>query len=234
MFQQDIKNQPVRDFVFPIGNVVASRFELQGTAFFIGGDGFALGAAHVANALSGDAVGLFADKNGRWVPIKVEQKETHATEDVAAFKLAGRWHSICELSCSREFASCDYELWTYPELVAQELRAMAKTKEEYDLVRPDLIYNRGYVRRRIAQELPASVFRGKSFYELSEAAGSCSSGAPVIKKKREAGAWPVFGVYIGEETSSHRVGYAVTADCLADWKPRILGVRAAEVKATVS
>ena len=44
------------------------------------------------------------------------------------------------------------------------------------LLRPDLVYTQGYVRRRLSN-LPLDGIRGQQFFELSEAAGPGSSGA---------------------------------------------------------
>ncbi|WP_426026426.1 hypothetical protein [Brevundimonas sp. TSRC1-1] len=237
MFAQDIKTQSVRDFVFPIGTVENGLFTLNGTAFFIGGDGVAVTAGHVCRDLAtgNDPVALFATENG-FFPIRVLDFEQHPNEDVAVIKLEGSWHSIIEVSVASENASCEYELWGYPERVAHEIRSSARNAEDAaNAVRPDLIYNKGYVRRRISQPMPVSVYTGECFYELSEVAGSCCSGAPVIKRQRTPGPWRAFGGYIGEETASghNSVGFSTRFDAIASWIPRLVGVPLGDVKATV-
>jgi len=236
LFQQNTINQPVRDFVFPVGTVHNGIFSLKGTAFFIGERGFAVTAAHVTDDLrrGGEPIGLFTDGH-EWYPIPVIDMESHPSEDVAVVKLQGNWHSIIYINPSSEHSSCDYELWGYPERAATELRRDATSPEEAEsLIRPDLVYNRGYVRRRLSREFSVSIYRGQAFYELSEVGGSCCSGAPVINHQRTQGPWPAFAVYIGEETSEAltAVGYATRCDSLAQWIPTILGGRLDEQRAS--
>lgn len=227
MFKQDLVQNRVRDFVFPIGNVADGIFQLLGTAFFIGDRGFALTAAHVWRDLNpGRSVGLFVDDGNQWQTVPILHGEAHRSEDVAILKLDGTWTSIFSIVSASEYSSCEYEMWGYPEKVAHEGRRMAVSQHEAaNLVRPDLIYNRGYVRRRIDEELPVSIYVGKAFYELSEVGGSCCSGGPIVNRKRTDDAWPVFGIYIGEETANAvaAVGYATRFDALSEWSPLILG-----------
>lgn len=236
-FQQNLTSKPVRDFVFPIGTVSSDGvFALQGTAFFLGSGGFAVTAGHVVEAIqrSGKpSVALFAGLH--WEAFDLDGFDVHPNEDVGVVHVTGGpWHSFIEISGSSEHASCQYELWGYPEAVAHEVRATAMRAEDANrLVNPDLVYNRGYVRRRIARELPVSIYRGSAFYELSEVAGACCSGAPVVNARRIGGTWPVLGIYIGEETSKLQVGYAVRCDALVDWVPPLLGRRLVELRASV-
>lgn len=228
---------PTRDFVFAVGTVQDGQFTLRGTAFFIGGDGIAVTAGHVGQDLQsgGEPVALFATDK-QWISVPISDWEGHPTEDIATLKLKGSWDSIIEISFASEFSSCEYELWGYPERVAHEIRSSAETAEEAaSAVKPDLIYNRGYVRRRISRSLPVSVYSGECFYELSEVAGSCCSGAPLIKRQRAGGPWQAFGIYIGEETGSGHtsVGFGSRFDAIASWVPKLVGVPLADVRATV-
>lgn len=234
---QNLTTLPIRDFVFPVGNLQGQQYALNGTAFFIGGNGVAVTAGHVIVDLQAGErpLALFA-KDGQFVPIPIIAAERHANEDIGVIKLQGDWQSIIEVSTMAEHSSCEYELWGYPERVAHEIRALADNAEDAaNAVRPDLIYNRGYVRRRITRPMPVSVYSGECFYELSEVAGSCCSGAPLIKRQRTTGPWQAFGVYIGEETASGHtsVGYGSRFDAVASWTPSLVGVPLAEVKATV-
>jgi hypothetical protein len=61
-------------------------------------------------------------------------------------------------------------------------------------IRPELIFDRGYVRRRIPRELPISMYRGRMFYELNIVAGEACSGSPVIVRRGTL--WDVVGVYV--------------------------------------
>lgn len=89
------------------------------------------------------------------------------------------------------------------------------------IIRPDLVYNEGYIRRRYTGSIPA--LWGSSFYELSEVAGAGSSGAPISKPT--APIWEVIGIYVGEKVNDRAtsVSYAVREDSFRDWKPTILG-----------
>lgn len=240
MFRQDLKRGAVRDFVFPIGIAGDDlQFKLRGTAFFVGSQGVAITAAHVLDEMKGSkSYGLFAPNEGGWTGIEIIDSEMHPSEDVAVIKLEGSWHSICELDFSSEHSSCEYILWGYPEHVADEIRKTAATAEEAKTAsRPDLIYNRGYIRRRISRELPVSIFRGRAFYELSEVAGACCSGAPIINRSKiNGGPWQVFGIYIGEETGApaYRVGYATRCDSIKDWKPKMLETNLSREAATIT
>lgn len=239
MFKQNLEHTPIRDFVFPVGAVQDGYYVLHGTSFLIGDRGFAVTAAHVVEQLQlGEPpVALFSDRSG-WVAIPVIDAETHPTEDVGILKLAGdEWHSIMQVAPTKEHSSGEYHLWGYPERVAKEVRAFAKSAEEYErIVRPDLVFNKGYIRRRIQGKLPVSVYRGEAFYELSQVAGSCCSGAPVINVRSMRGShWEVFALYIGEETSSSHaaVGYATRFDAIREWRPKILGTTLHEQPATL-
>ena len=238
MFVQDLKKKPIRDFVFPLGFLRDGKFELAGTAFFVGGQGVAVTAGHVVREITSEAspMGLFATDTS-FEQIEILHAECHPTEDVGVVKLAGNWHSMIEVEPSVEHSSCRYQLWGYPETVAHEIRRTATNQEDAaSLVRPDLIYNEGYIRRRISEQLPVSVFQGEAFYELSEVGGSCCSGAPIIRASRAVpGPWQAIGVYVGEETGRGptSVGYATRSDALIEWRPSLLGASLSEQKATI-
>lgn len=247
MFQQNTSLKPIRDFVFPLGVLIKCsngddpgavekcyKFELRGTGFFIGSNGTALTAAHVVDQMSSDGIpiALFAHQ-GRWVSIKVIRTEKHMSEDVAVIKLDLQpTFSFFQISPTSEHSSCKYELWGYPSSVADELKGTLPPPHN-DITNPELIYNFGYFRRRISREMPYGIFRGSSFYELSEVAGSCCSGAPVVKleQRSPASPWKVVGVYIGEQTSTGHaaVGYAVRSDEFYSWVPDMLGVKLEEI-----
>jgi hypothetical protein len=226
-FQQDVTNRPIRDFVFPVGRIVGDRFELEGTAFFIGGGGLALTAAHVAHALAdSQKVALFV-KNEKWIAIDIIQTEAHPIEDVAIIKIDGSHHSFFRIDATPHHSSLEYMLWGYPENVANEVRQLEPPSANGGAnIRPDLIYSGGHIRRRISRELPISLMRGVAFYELSSVAGACCSGAPVCAKSPFPDkTWKLIGIYIGESTGDRTaaVGYATRMDAVYDWVPAIAG-----------
>ena len=211
---------------------------LKGTAFFIGEEGIAVTAAHVVEHLSEDEngnvhedarpVGAFVNEDGKWEMVDILSYESHMSEDVALLRMDGVFRSMFVVSPSFENSSKDYSLWGYPEKVAHETRLLATNAvDARTLVRPDLIYSRGYIRRRISRPLHSSLYRGEAFYELSAVAGSCCSGAPVIAfPHMPRQPFEVIGVYIGEETAGQPpVGYATRFDALGAWLPEMTGRR---------
>lgn len=220
MFKQ---SDAIRDYVFPIasaemrGDRIAVK-QVLGTAFLIGSQGFALTAKHVIACSEAERlIAIFALQSGGWFGYEITAREVHSTEDVALVKLDGTpWKSFFRLSNSVEHASCKYRLWGYPNDTTFELMVSNQA-----VVRPDLIYNEGYIRRRFTGELPA--IQGTSFFELSEVAGTGASGAPVCKIT--APVWEVIGIYVGEKINDRAtsVSYAVREDSFRSWVPGILG-----------
>jgi hypothetical protein len=226
-----IEMKPIRDYVFPLikgtyGNGAVQSTELIGTGFLIGKDGFAITAAHVIEQLLDGSkkedviLALFID-NGKWVGVKVEDSEKHETEDVGIIKLMNfKQESFLIISNAPQYSSCEYHCWGYPHEVAKEYSKLEENTPE----QPDLIFTKGYIRRRISRELyPTVIFRGKQFYELSETVGGGNSGAPIILETSVGNKyWKIIGVYIGEKTEGD-LSYAVRAEAFASWKPQLLG-----------
>lgn len=221
MFTQ---SDAIRDYVFPIATaarkpsgIVVKR--ILGTGFLIGNQGFALTAKHVIFESEAEhLIAIFALSTGGWFSYEVISREMHPEEDVAVLKLSGGpWKSFFRLSNTAEYSSCKYRLFGYPEDTTYECTEGGKA-----VIRPDLIYNEGYVRRRFNGELPLML--GCSFFELSEVAGSGCSGAPVFKYTRPE--WDVIGIYVGEKLNDRAtsVSYAVREEAFREWEPKILGV----------
>jgi hypothetical protein len=106
-------------------------------------------------------------------------------------------------------------MWGYPEDVAMELVERGRT-----VFRPDLIYAQGYIRRRIAHEIPS--IQGNQLFELSEVVGQGCSGSPVYVNR--AGVWDIIGIYVGEmltERGTSRA-FAVREEAFRDWQPSII------------
>jgi hypothetical protein len=226
---QDTVNRPISAFVVAVGfNGPNDRFQLEGTAFLIGTNGFMLTAAHVAEVLreKSDPVAVFFNDQHKPVAVKIVGFECHSTEDVAVMKLSdGNWSSIHEVSPAPYFGSSEVMMWAYPENVATEhQRSVPPNDPEAESVRPDLIYFQGYIRRRINSELPVGLLRGRAFYEVSQIGGGCASGAPITIRRANQ-QWQVIGIYIGEQTSDARreIGIVVRADAFHDWTPALIG-----------
>ncbi|MEU4918934.1 serine protease [Streptomyces parvus] len=171
--------------------------------------GIALTAHHVVAGIEiGSAAVLFLDTKGQWQAVLIKDVRKHPSQDVAMIVLESEHEFPSPLSLSREehYASMPYMLWGYPAAVLHEVVVNDRAGE-----RPDLVYDEGYVRRRISWELPT--IRGSRFLELSTVSGGGCSGAPVISRRPvDAGQeiWQVIGVYVGERRAGDlAVGYAV-------------------------
>jgi hypothetical protein len=226
---QDLVNKPISAFVVAVGSISGdSKFELEGTAFLIGRRGCMVTAAHVARVLKTKAtpVAIFLGRTRTLSFVKIIDCECHATEDVAVLKLTdGEWGSIHDLSPKHQFGSAEVMMWAYPENVAKEHQNVVPPDHpEAMMVRPDLIYFQGYIRRRIDREVPVGIFRGRAFYEVSQIGGACASGAPVTIRA-PGQQWSVIGVYVGEQTSDARreIGIVARSDAFLDWVPTMLG-----------
>lgn len=222
MFKQ---SDAIRDYVFPIvtvnrekGGVSLKRF--LGTGFLIGNRGFGLTAAHVAQNFGDEKVAALFASGSSWVVVPVTHSELHAKEDVALIKVEGdSWKSFFRLSNTWEGSSMKYRMFGYPADVTYEI-----VSNDRALLRPDLIYAEGYIRRRTNHKIPKMI--GKSFFELSDIAGPGCSGSPVFKFTRPI--WDVVGIYVGEKINDRAtsIAFAVREESFRDWNPEILGTSA--------
>ncbi|MFG2667892.1 serine protease [Streptomyces sp. NPDC048387] len=220
----ELPEDKMTNFVMPVvsiepkpdGGVGYKR--LLGSCFLVRGTaGIALTAHHVAAGLSvGSAAVLFVNALGIWQAVLVREVRTHPSEDVAVLVLEPEhaFPSILALSREECYGTMPYMLWGYPESVLHD-----EVINDRAVERPDLVYDEGYIRRRISWGLPAS--RGSRFFELSRISGAGCSGAPIISRRPvDAGreVWKVIGVYVGERRACDiTVGYAVRiADIDAD------------------
>lgn len=230
-----IQTQDIKDYIFPVSrvtnNVATNTSELKaliGTAFFFGQNGYALTAAHVIDQLDENrdpekeqVAGIFNEADN-WTSVTIEKMEKHPTEDVGIIKLTGNdWHSFLQITPQPFFSTYPYECWGYPHEVSNELLML----DEEAKPKPDLIFTQGYIRRRISRELfPTMIYRGTSFYELSETFGCGASGGPIIlQSKRTREKWDIIGVYVGEKEKGN-IGYASRSDSFFNWIPEILGI----------
>jgi hypothetical protein len=229
------QGEAVRDFVFPLAQVRRERDgsmkfdQYLGTAFLIGNRGFALTAAHVVRAVQPEFVlaGLFAS-NG-WHGFSVRHTEHHPSEDVAVLQLeGGSWNSPFHLAGTWEGASREYELWGYP---TDAVITAHDPSGKLVPAAPDLVYFKGYIRRRITRAIPG--LTGESFFELSQPAyGGCSGGPLWCRGQR--GSWRVVGIYAGylptPDTKAPflSVGYAIREEAFRDWMPRVMARRVAD------
>ena len=220
MFDQ---TNALRDYVFPIATAEYTNDGIKikhvlGTGFLIGNRGFALTAKHVIAELEHEnLVAIFINQEDGWLGSKIINKELHDSEDVAILQLdkISEWKSFFLISNSDENSACEYHLLGYPDDITHELVSNGRT-----LIRPDLTYNKGYIRRRYSGEIPA--IKGNSFFELSEVGGGGVSGSPVFKLANNI--YEVIGIYVGEKTNDRAtsVGYAIRADAFRNWTPSIV------------
>lgn len=199
---------------------------LYGTGFLIGNRGFGITCAHVIeqleNGKSNDQYLITEFRDNIRKPYFLKDIECHDEHDVAVFRVDSpelkSWFHIIN---TPENSAVEYHSWGYPCETAKEPQKIISTNYEF----PELIFTQGYVRRRIDRVLTSSLYRGNSFYEISEQAGSCYSGSPIIKKKSVGKShYKIFGIYVGErDGQGPPVSYAVNSQCFADWRPSVLG-----------
>lgn len=220
MFKQ---SDAIRDYVFPLvtfekkgGGVSLKRF--LGTGFLIGNRGFGMTAAHIAKKFGSENIAALFAPESSWIAVPVTHAEVHEKEDVAVIKVEGdSWQSFFRLSNTWEGSSMKYRMFGYPEDVTYEI-----VSGDRAVLRPDLIYAEGYIRRRTNHEIPQMI--GKSFFELSDIAGPGCSGSPVFKFSKPI--WEVVGIYVGEKVNDRAtsVAFAVREESFRDWVPKTLGV----------
>ena len=216
----------IRDFVFPL--ILAEKSsqgylfkQLLGSGFLFGDRGFALTATHVIEeCVNNLVIAMFVGADNMWYPFEVLEKEYHPTEDVAIMKIdGGPWKSPFRMRNKWEGSSAHYQQFGYPEDAVYDLTDVSRTKAT---PRPDLVYTEGYIRRRISFNLGIPRVKGKSFFELSEIAGTGCSGSPLYINNNKI--WDVIAIYVGEKINDRgtNVSYAVREDSFRDWLPGIL------------
>jgi hypothetical protein len=234
----------VRDFIFPLLRITSSPSpdgslsigagdgEMIGTGFFVGGRGSFMTAGHILDGRPAHEIfGLFVDNRRNWTANRLQKFEVHKQLDVAIgfFESLPTSYSspFLKIERSKQEAGVDYHMWSYPENVAKNLAPRERPREQADFL-PDMIFLEGYIRRRYTSELPFFYSKGDKFLELSEIGGSCLSGSPIIAPHLFEGTsdWPVIGIYVAEETTNLRVGYAVPSDMFADWASEKIGTDA--------
>jgi hypothetical protein len=224
----------VADFILPVcnlghdkdGNVVAETAKLVGTCFLIGSRGFALTAAHVLHQVDNDiARVLVPDGAGSWDACLIRTGQVHPTEDVGILKIELPKPIVSPITFAPDEPppSAEYNMWAYPEVIAQEVQYHGLPAGSLDF-NPSAVYFRGYLRRKLPYSPNPSfdMYVGKHFYEVSEIAGSCCSGAPLSTMETHP---KVFAIYIGEEDKTRRCGYATNLLKVRDWVPEMLGKR---------
>lgn len=220
------------------GGGVAKIVSTYGTAFLIGNRGFALTAKHVIAGKAKPLAGLTMAAASGWIWANIVAGETHPSEDVAIIKLnPGACTSGFQLSSSVEMASSRYQIFGYPG----DATRLESAQGEF----PDMVYTEGYIRRRFSASLypttgplpntGSAQVTGTSFFELSQIAGTGTSGGPVFDLAKPMA---VIGIYSAEKHTPHvitsgdqpitqltSVSYAVRDDAFRDWKPAMLGGR---------
>lgn len=219
----------IRDYVFPLFEVEqqdasglrAGRF--LGTGFFVGQRNLALTAAHVLRSTQLPVAVALVDGDSGWRALAVRASEEHPTEDVAVMMIepptpGGSWVSMVRWSTDWVGSSLPYHLWGYPEDAAYEL-----VEGDQAVLRPDLVYSEGHIRRRLSG-IPLPMIQGSKFFELSDVAGAGCSGSPVLHR-RPGQMWELVAVYVGERVNERAtsVGYAVRIEEIGEWVPELVG-----------
>ena len=169
----------VADFILPVcdighdvgGSVVAETAKLVGTCFLIGSRGFALTAAHVLKQVENDiARVLVPDGAGAWDACLIRKGQVHPTEDVGILKIELPKPIVSPITFAPEEPppSAEYNMWAYPEVIAQEVRYHGLPAGSLDF-NPSAVYFRGYLRRKLPYSPNPSfdMYVGNHFYEVS-------------------------------------------------------------------
>lgn len=224
-WEGDRDSAQMRDMVLPLALVSPARtkgdFEFKrflGSAFVIGDGNYALTASHVVADVSEHHLVLMQLDSG-WQTVFITGIEIHPIEDAALLRL-GRPLPPLELALDEIHQSTSYGSMGYPESILHEV---VPDDGSPALVRPDLVYFQGYVRRRRSNiEIPG--LRGSNFFELSESSGPGTSGSPVWRVRQSD---ETFGIYIGEmrteENPPRRIAFATRIDAILNWQPAMLG-----------
>lgn len=214
---------PIAEVEWLKGEMAFRRF--MGTGFVLNqGDRFLTAKHVIANKSSYVAMETI---DQRWTSVGLELIDVHLREDVAVFQISpSRAPTGGKLVGTSHHSSMRYDMWGYPEDLLfdnGQLRGDGTTAQ-----RPELVFNSGYVRRRVTQTIPGLL--GESFYELSAVAGCGSSGAPILnmgemklvsgERQRD---WQVWGIYVGErsirtgEGVPREIAYAIRVDSILDF-----------------
>jgi hypothetical protein len=209
---------------------------VEGTGFLIaGGRGVGVTAKHVARNLLKKApipeysvpvavdaqvnvpLVMFIEDSGSYRTSPVLAAAFHPSEDVALFRLPDQdLYSPYSFTPHHHVASAEYAIWGYPDEVRYDFFAEGQTP----LYAP-LIFSGGYIRRRLSIHMPPPGPLGHSFYELTNPAGMCCSGAPLSIRRDP---WRAIGVYVGERRqpeSGLAVGFATRAEALVEHWPEL-------------
>lgn len=205
---------------------IVEYVELFGTGFLIGSNGFATTCAHVIDQLheelnENQILITHFPYNGKLYVFELDKFEKHATQDVGVFQVKNaELTSFLKVLDSHENSSLEYHGWGYPKETAKELKMFDLNAFEY----PELIFTQGYIRRRINRELyPTIIYKGNSFYEVSEQGGAGYSGSPIIDKRTIGKEYyGIIGIYVGEK-EGNGIGYVVNSQSFVNWKPNVIG-----------
>lgn len=224
---------PINEFVLPMveaklggdGYVHVTRY--RGTGFLIGSRGALVTAGHVVEEAQEELAVLTPNADGdagsEWRVWSLTSVERHPSEDVAIGLVALDTVPASPLRISPEpqYGSAPWMVWGYPEDVMREY-----VVDDRAVVRPELVYVSGYIRRRIPRFIDIPKVQGEDLYESGGVAGAGCSGAPVISARISDQQWPVIGVYLGQRVVVEEgvfVSYAAAFDRAANWTPEVLG-----------
>ena len=220
-------NQSICDYVMPIVSLYKdANVNFMGTCFLIKDNLYAMTCKHVVD--NDDELYVLARDKDKWIPVKIVERILNENEDAAIIKLEDSKDvpkdTFLKISGSAEHSSCDYMQWAYPEDVVMEMTIDSKA-----VSRPDLVFLKGYIRRRFANFDNSMLIKG-SLYELSEVGISGCSGSPIIRTNRPGdnnAVWNVIGIYCSSRATEIegykvQVGYAVRTATVYEWITNII------------
>ena len=223
---KDQNSATIADVVLPIVEISGLppnlRYErLLGTGFLVGGSRYLLTCRHVITSVRpGNYVLALRVTNGAFETIQLDKLVTHPSQDVALYQVDISDHVTSWLlpTAEPQFQTLDCQVWGYPTDALFD--SGERSLQGQVLQRPELVFMKGYIRRRISGELFG--LQGDQFYELNDSAGDGCSGGPIIRV--DGGRrWKVFGIYSGEMISEQTGkpfrsrGYGIRMEAVTEW-----------------
>ena len=194
------------NMIFPVGKATyddklnCTGFELFGTAFLIGQDGFALTAGHVIENIKASITnpkheakheaiaGIFKDKNNLkyacsiQIPSGTPLEEEHPSHDVSIFKLDFEPDTKLRppfiIENGFRLSAADFYSVGYPTYLSFDNHLKARAPDGTLIPDEINILTKGYIKRLV--NYGVGKFKGNKFLELSEVGTTGYSGAPIV------------------------------------------------------
>lgn len=221
------------NMIFPVGKATYDKdlnsigFDLFGTAFLIGHEGFALTAGHVIENIKASITdptreaiaGIFKDEDNLkytcsiQIPGGTPLEEEHPSHDVSIFKLdfkpGTKLRPPFIIENGFRLAAADFYSVGYPSYLSFDNHLKARAPDGTLIPDEINILTKGYIKRLV--NYGVGKFKGNKFIELSEVGTAGYSRAPIVcieatkyslqkdnKIIQEVVCQRLLGIYIGE------------------------------------